>query len=94
MSIKETLKSNGVTYSVIKKIRGFQYGVLEPFCFNIGAGLRKSGITSSAVKKFENKYNGKRCFIIATGPSLTMEDLGLLKDEYTCLLYTSPSPRD
>lgn len=83
MSIKENLKSNRVTYSVIKKIRELQYGVLEPFGFNFGAELRKIGITSSAIKKFENEFDGKRCFIIATGPSLTMEDLGLLKDEYT-----------
>ena len=83
MSIKEKLKSNRITYSAIKKIRGLQYGVLEPFCFNIGVELRKIGITSSAIKKFENEFEGKRCFIIATGPSLTMEDLGLLKDEYT-----------
>jgi len=28
-------------------------------------------------------HKGKRCFIIATGPSLTIEDLEALKDEYT-----------
>lgn len=35
------------------------------------------------IKKLQNKYSGERCFIIATGPSLTMEDIELLKDEYT-----------
>jgi hypothetical protein len=44
---------------------------------------------SSIVRKNEklllckNRHCGKRCFIIATGPSLTNEDLDLLKDEYT-----------
>lgn len=37
----------------------------------------------SRLKDFENKYNGERCFIIATGPSLTIDDLEKLKDEYT-----------
>lgn len=30
----------------------------------------------------KGKYQGKRCFIVCTGPSLTIEDLELLKDEY------------
>lgn len=37
----------------------------------------------SRLKEFENKYDGKRCFIIATGPSLTIDDLEKLKGEYT-----------
>ena len=45
------------------------------------------------LKGLRNKYDGKRCFIIATGPSLTVDDVLLLKDEFTigmnnvCLLY-------
>lgn len=35
------------------------------------------------LKKLKGKYLGKRCFIIGNGPSLTAEDLELLKDEYT-----------
>lgn len=36
------------------------------------------------ILQFKNKYQGKRCFIVATGPSLKMEDLKLLraKKEY------------
>lgn len=33
-------------------------------------------------KKFENKYKGKRCFIVGNGPSLKMQDLSLLENEY------------
>ena len=32
------------------------------------------------IEKFKNKHKGKRCFIIATGPSLTFEDLEVLKN--------------
>lgn len=35
------------------------------------------------IKALKNKYEGQRCFIICTGPSLTLDDLELLKDEYT-----------
>lgn len=33
------------------------------------------------LEKYRNKYNGKRCFIIGTGPSLKKEDLFLIKNE-------------
>ena len=35
------------------------------------------------MKLLNGKYTGKRCFIVATGPSLTLEDLYLIKDEIT-----------
>lgn len=35
------------------------------------------------LKSFNNKYIGKRCFIIGNGSSLNNMDLKLLKDEYT-----------
>lgn len=35
------------------------------------------------LKKFKDTYKGKRCFVIATGPSLTIEDVNKLKDEMT-----------
>ena len=35
------------------------------------------------MKQLKGKYAGKRCFIVATGPSLTMEDLALIKGEIT-----------
>ena len=31
----------------------------------------------------KGRYSGKRCFIVGNGPSLRVEDLELLKDEYT-----------
>lgn len=35
------------------------------------------------IKQLHNKFEGERCFVIATGPSLTMEDLNLIKSEYS-----------
>ena len=35
------------------------------------------------MRKYKNIHKGKRCFIIGTGPSLTVEDLEKLKGEYT-----------
>lgn len=35
------------------------------------------------IRKVKNKYEGKRCFIVATGPSLTVDDLKLISNEIT-----------
>lgn len=35
------------------------------------------------IKVYKNKHDGQRCFIIGNGPSLTAEDLNLLKNEVT-----------
>lgn len=45
------------------------------------------------LKSYKDKYKGKRLFITCTGPSLTIEDLEKLKDEYVfgmnsiCLIH-------
>lgn len=58
--------------------------------------LRCAGLPSkkySKLLKYKDRHHGKRCFIIATGPSLTISDLELLSNEYTfgmnsiCMLY-------
>lgn len=52
----------------------------------LGAWQRKRGRIDKRyieIKKYENIHNGKRCFIISTGPSLTLEDVEKLKNEYT-----------
>lgn len=35
------------------------------------------------LKELKDKYLNQRCFIVCTGPSLTFEDLELIKNEYT-----------
>lgn len=58
--------------------------------------FRKHGVGGGKYKKllpYKDIHNGERCFIIATGPSLTMQDLENLKNEKTismnsiCKLY-------
>lgn len=60
------------TFNQIKKIYGF-----IPTKHNI-----EFTKTLSENRKFKNKYNGKRCFIVANGPSIKKENLDLLKHEY------------
>jgi len=68
----------------------------QNFKFEVQASLRAFGFEDkrySKLKKFRNIHKGERCFIIATGPSLTIEDMEKLKDEYTfgmnsiCLVF-------
>ncbi len=61
------------------------YYSLREFLFKFGVIYRKvfKNNSYSKLKQYKNIHNGKRCFIIATGPSLTISDLELLKNEYT-----------
>ncbi len=59
-----------------------------PCQYRIEKGIRqrKKGIEDSkyaTIQKYKNMHKGERCFIVATGPSLTMDDLELLKNEIT-----------
>lgn len=85
--IKERLKKNVITYYPIKKIRQVQYFVSNTLFFNLKKYLRVMNIIRNSqyndLKKFKNINNGERCFIIATGPSLSISDLEMLRDEVT-----------
>lgn len=47
------------------------------------ATSNKRYISNFRIKKYRNKYVGKRCFIIGNGPSINKTNLSLLKNEYT-----------
>lgn len=50
------------------------------------AKKRRSGLIEKRYEKilqYKNKHLGERCFIIATGPSLTIKDIEMLKNEVT-----------
>lgn len=58
--------------------------------------LRRKGKVDkrfAELKNYKDRYKGKRCFITCTGPSLTIQDLELLKNEYVfgmnsiCLIH-------
>ena len=39
--------------------------------------------SSAFIQSQKNRFSGRRCFVIATGPSLRISDLEMLKDEIT-----------
>ena len=85
VNLKKSIKSNSALENIIRR-------VMRPyfwFCWQRGefqAWLRKKGISPSKkyeyIKSMKNTHVGERCFVVATGPSLTFEDLNALKDEF------------
>lgn len=83
-TIKKSLKRHPHIYNFLYMI--IIYGGRQ-IKFKSGQALRMLGIKGkydySKLKQFKNIHNGERCFIVGTGPSLTMEDLQLIKAEYS-----------
>lgn len=86
-TIKEIIKNNKALYYLVKKERKFEYVILPYLKFSFKRKLRKENIfINKNVKKIKDLINtgvGKRCFIIANGPSLKIEDIRKLKNEIT-----------
>jgi len=85
IEIKKKIKSN-------KFLNTFIRIVLLPFYFLYHCMVCTNGRLRCIFKlsrkykwilSLKNSHFGERCFIIATGPSLTIEDLDAVKDEYT-----------
>jgi len=55
--------------------------------FNFRKLLRRLGLQDRAgvqkIKRLKNRHRGQRCFIVATGPSLTVSDIEMLEGEIT-----------
>ncbi|RST72568.1 DUF115 domain-containing protein [Siminovitchia acidinfaciens] len=91
MTLKSILKSNRFTNNLITQIRKLQYNIIpyisSIIIFNIKKILRVTRIDKKSryekLREIKNKHKGERCFIVATGPSLTIEDLEKLKNEIT-----------
>lgn len=85
MSLIESLKEN----RVIRKIWFLPYKFIwqtNNIITEKSAKKREEGFVEekfSELYKLKSLYNDKRCFIIATGPSLQLSDLELLKSEIT-----------
>lgn len=78
-------RNYGKIRKFMRRIRKCKYSI-ENAEFETRAFFRGLGITNSKYKKlkeYKDLHNGERCFIIATGPSLTLEDIEKLKNEYT-----------
>lgn len=87
MYIEKNLRRFKVTYLIGRQIRKVQFFIQFMIIFNIKKLLRENGITKDSpyekLKMLKNKHQGERCFIVATGPSLTMQDLEKMKNEIT-----------
>lgn len=87
MELKRILKENHFTYSIIKCFRKIQNFCEHTFIFCINKTLRNLGISKNKhiqkIKEYKDLHANERCFIVATGPSLTISDLHKIKDEIT-----------
>lgn len=81
---KKMLRKNAYVYNFLYMIIIFGGRQIK---FNFLLILRCLGIKGkynySKLKEFKNIHEGKRCFIVGTGPSLTMDDLQLIINEYS-----------
>jgi len=111
MTLKEILQRNKYTYYFIKKIRKIQYHyipvikkvIFPNLLFNFKKIFRILRVNKKSrfekLRYLKNKHLGERCFIIATGPSLKIEDLEKLSNEVTfsmnsiCLAFEETSWR-
>ena len=84
MSVKNYIKERPHLYNAL-----FMLGVYIPrqIKFWVESSLRVLGIYGkydySKLKQYKDIHKGERCFIVGTGPSLTMEDLEKIKGEYS-----------
>lgn len=80
LKVKEFLKKNAIFRYLATPMF-----VLERIGCNFGNAMRRCGISNkyANIKKYKDIHKEERCFIIATGPSLTIEDLEKLNNEYT-----------
>lgn len=87
--LKEYVKSNQVLYETalktLKLTDFFTKGVMKNGMFKIQQIRNEQGKSSRYVKLkvLKGTEKEKRCFVIATGPSLTIEDLCKMRNEIT-----------
>ena len=81
--LKNTARTIVTNSSILSEIRRKIYFSKVCKKYNEMEKLYKTTDYADKIKKFKNKYYGKRCFIIGNGPSLKAEDLEMIKDEYS-----------
>lgn len=84
--IKVLLKKNELVANIIRYL-GIPLFFIQWEISNIQSILRKYNLIKNSkytkIKDLKNTHCGERCFVVATGPSLTFEDLDSIKDEFT-----------
>lgn len=92
--IKEYFWNNKALKHVIYVFSWIKNYMVYQIMFLLSTPMRrKTNSPYMQIRKMKDMHNGERCFILATGPSLTIEDVKKLKNEYTfgmnsiCLLF-------
>lgn len=86
---------SGFMHWCVKVMMFFEYKPksINQFLLTVPRRLGFKDKRYMSLKGYRNKYSGKRCFIACTGPSLSIEDLESLKNEYVfgmnsiCLIH-------
>lgn len=81
--IKEKIKGNHFLYVLLHSVWIAMHRIPVKFQGNLrshGIGLNDN---YRRLASYKNIHKGERCFIVANGPSLTAEDLDMIKDEYS-----------
>lgn len=76
--LKDKIKQNAFLHPIFRLAKKILVKCWVKICCVWSAILVKP---SEKMLKFKDKHHGERCFIVCTGPSLTMEDLDMIKDE-------------
>lgn len=86
--VKKTLNKDSKLYKLLSNtlhnLQSINCLTIKRIEFEIGGLFRTLGLGKEydSLRRFKGIYNNtpRRCFIVATGPSLTLEDLELLRD--------------
>ena len=98
MDIKKAIKNNRIMHPFFYLGKSVLYYLIQEFyklkffLYNLHMVkiLRNEDARFGLISKYKNIHKGERCFIVATGPSLTLEDLELLKNEVTFSMNSIP----
>lgn len=91
--IKQFFWDNAVLRWVINACSWAKNYALYQLQFAAASSARSKDPAYSQIAQFKDLHKGERCFILATGPSLTAQDVQKLEHEYTfgmnsiCLLF-------
>lgn len=87
MRIRQRAKQNRFARRAVLKLRVFTQYRFPSLAFRTGRWFRKRGVAMPPfyrnILQYRDKHKGGRCFIVATGPSLTVSDLKLIENEVT-----------
>ena len=92
-AVKKIVPYDSKRYIALSCLRHFPSFIRDVWCgyvaWPVTSRLRAHHVRpfyseySERLEALKGKYEGQRCFIVATGPSLTIQDVEALKDEKT-----------